>query len=479
MFDRLKRSPLALRIYLVGVAQIAVVLFGFVTLSELNRPPPPHELHAEERALAEAVEAELADAASVERTLMAAREPSGLEATVVDPNGSVVASTVPDDAPQCVRHPRPLLGSAPFLPGHARPPPPEHSPRPPRGARPSPPDGKAACYTMALAFPSGETGHIEFRRTRPAPLSPFNPILIGFVLLVVTVTSLLLARSLARPLAKLATAARDFGEGDLSARTEIDRTDELGEVARAFDDMAARVADLVHAEKELVANVSHELRTPLARIRVALDIASEGDASAIQESLVDITDDLAELERLVSDIVTAARLDLAADAPRGIPPLRKEKVSLNDLLAQAAKRFRRAYPDRPLEMNNDDELPPLEGDPVLLHRVIDNLLDNAHKYSDAPTHPVQLTTTRDGDEVLIEVRDHGVGIAARDLSGVFHPFFRVDRSRTRATGGLGLGLALVKRIVDAHGGSISLESVVDEGTVVSVRLPSAPSEGLP
>ena len=240
--------------------------------------------------------------------------------------------------------------------------------------------------------------------------------------------------------------------------------------------MASRIADLVHAEKELVANVAHELRTPLARIRVALDIAAEGDASAVQESLIDITDDLAELERLVTDVVTAARLDLATDAPRGIPPLRKERVDLDGLLSHAASRFRAAYPDRQLDVHSADELPAVEGDPVLLRRAVDNLLDNAHKYTEAQDSPVELRATRDGIDVLIEIRDHGVGIAAQDLSGVFRPFFRVDRSRTRATGGLGLGLALVKRIIDAHHGSITLQSEPDEGTVVSVRLPSFDDE---
>lgn len=326
---------------------------------------------------------------------------------------------------------------------------------------------------MALSFPTGEVGHIEFRRTHPTPLSPLSPWVIGFVLLVVAASSLLLARSLVRPLRKLATTARVLGDGDFTARAEIDRRDELGDVARAFDDMADHVADLLNAEKELVANVSHELRTPLARIRVALDIASEGDATVVQESLHDITDDLAELERLVTDVVTAARLDLATNTPRGIPPLRKEQVLLDGLLSQAASRFRTAYPDRPLEVRCADDVPSVEGDPVLLRRVVDNLLDNAHKYTEEPTSAVELSATREGSEALIEVRDRGAGIAAQDLSGVFRPFFRVDRSRTRATGGLGLGLALVKRIVDAHQGSISLQSEPGEGTVAVVRLPAS------
>src|SRR6185503_18950847 len=104
----------------------------------------------------------------------------------------------------------------------------------------------------------------------------------------------------------VSSTARAFGAGKLDARTGVARSDEIGEVARAFDDMAARVSDLVRAEKELLANVSHELRTPLARVRVALDLAAEGDAEVARASLADIAGDLDELERLVADVLTAA-----------------------------------------------------------------------------------------------------------------------------------------------------------------------------
>ncbi len=312
---------------------------------------------------------------------------------------------------------------------------------------------------------------IAFRRFRHRPPSPFSPVVIGIVLIVVAISSVFLARSLARPLTKLGAAARGLGAGDLTARAAVDRSDELGDVARAFDDMAQRVADLVSAEKELVANVSHELRTPLARIRVALDLAGEGDSATVQESLVDIADDLEELERLINDILTATRLDLAEDRPRGIPPLRRETLHVDELLQLAVSKFCGAHPDRPLEVDIEPGIPSIEGDSILLRRVFDNLLANAHKYTEAADVPIALQAQRRDDELVVEVRDHGIGIEANDLSGVFRPFFRVDRSRTRATGGLGLGLALAKRIVEAHGGTIALESDPDVGTTARVTLP--------
>src|SRR5262249_45142450 len=149
--------------------------------------------------------------------------------------------------------------------------------------------------------------------------------------------------------------------------------------------------DLLRAEKELLANVSHELRTPLARIRVALDLASEGDAEVAKESLAEIAGDLSELERLISDILTAARLDLAdgSDAP-GLPPLRRQRIDVRGLIDAAAIRFHSAHPERTLDVDVAGEIPPVDGDPVLLRRVIDNLLENAHKYTKSSNESIQV-----------------------------------------------------------------------------------------
>jgi signal transduction histidine kinase len=327
--------------------------------------------------------------------------------------------------------------------------------------------------TWPVRFPTGE-GRLVFAPPGPPPPPAFGTRIVPLVLIVVAVSSLLLARSLTRPLQKLSSAARAFGSGDLGARVALARSDELGDVSRSFDEMAERVTELLRAEKELIANVSHELRTPLARIRVAMDLATEGDAEVAKASLADIAEDLDELERLIADVLTAARLDLGdGSAPAGTPPLRRERVDVHELLDHAASRFRTAHADRPLDVRLEDDLPSVDGDPVLLRRVVDNLLENAHKYTEQRAEPIALVARADGD-VEIEIIDHGVGISAADLPQVFRPFFRADRSRTRATGGLGLGLALTKRIVDAHGGSIELTSAPGLGTRAVVRLPVRP-----
>ncbi len=277
------------------------------------------------------------------------------------------------------------------------------------------------------------------------------------------VASFLLARSFTRPLAQLAGSAARIGAGDLNARSNLRRKDEFGEVARAFDDMAERVAQLLRSQKELLANVSHELRTPLSRIQVALDIAAEGNPDGARELLGEIALDLAELERLIDDILTAARLDLGSDrAALAAPPLRLERVQPSAVLERAAARFATVHPGRRLTVEAGD-LPDIVADAALLRRAIDNLLDNAAKYSEPPA-PIVLRARRGGESLVVEVIDRGIGVDAADLPHLFTPFFRGDRSRARGTGGVGLGLALVKRIVDAHGGEIAIESAAGQTT---------------
>lgn len=250
------------------------------------------------------------------------------------------------------------------------------------------------------------------------------------------------------------------------------RNDELGAVARAFDEMAERVVGLLRAHTELIANVAHELRTPLARIRVALDLAAEGDAEVARESLAEIGEDLVELEGLVNDVLASARMELAGSAS-GAPPLHRGAVAPGEVVERAAERLRHAFPDRAVQVSIAPGLPTLVGDAALLRRALDNLLDNARKYS-PPDSAIGLRASATPAAVVIEVVDRGEGIAAEDLERVFAPFFRADRSRARATGGVGLGLALSRRIVEAHGGTLVARSAPAEGTTFTMTLPLVP-----
>ena len=284
------------------------------------------------------------------------------------------------------------------------------------------------------------------------------------VLIVVGAATLWFSRRLVKPLDTLALAAQKFGAGDTTARAELRRDDELGDVGKAFDNMADRTAALISAQRQLMADVSHELRTPLARIRVALELAAE-DPMAAKDVLVDVGTDLDEIDQLIADILTTARLD--ADPAQ----VKREPISVGELTDRAASRFAARHPGRKLEKVVDDAERAIECDPVLLRRALDNLLDNAAKYSE-PDKPVKLAVQPNGPtSVEFDIVDKGIGMSKDELDRAGTPFWRADGSRARRTGGIGLGLALARRIARAHGGDISMDSVPGRGTTVRLHVP--------
>jgi len=304
--------------------------------------------------------------------------------------------------------------------------------------------------------------------------------------LILGIGALLTGRWIVAPLQRLRAGAEQIGEGKLATRVRIDRNDEFGEVAAAFDSMAERVELLLLGEKELIANVSHELRTPLARVRVALDLAAEGDSAAARRSLQDIAVDLAELERLLDDIMTMRRMELAgatryrqprgaeAQRPQGVVSgflLQRQPLAPRELCAQIAEHFSTRHPGHTLAFEIDASADrEIEVDPVLLRRALANLLDNAAKHGGAST-PIAVRVAGDEEALRIDVTDRGGGISAADLPHIFTPFFRTDRSRDRDSGGVGLGLALAHRIVAAHGGALTATSRLGAGTTMRLALP--------
>lgn len=445
----MKPTRLVVSIYLVALVQLLTAWLGFsISRDYLIEPPGRLGRGGFETFAAQHVAFDRANPPALKETMEWLRVEMGLRVTLFAPDAGVLASTHE-------RIPSPLR--------------PEQLERlPVHGFLPGPwqdtyavgifEQGKLVAYVI--------TDRFEYHR----PLSR-QFILIGVLLSLLLVGSLLFARSLAVPLRQLARVAREFGSGKLNVRARLDRRDELGAVAKSFDDMADRITALLNGQRELLANVSHELRTPLARIRVALDLATEGDAEAARDALANISTDWGDLDRLVEDVLAAARLDLGMAEP-GSLPLRRDSVDLGDIAHAASERAQVVYPEERLELDIADDLPLIEGDGALLRRVIDNLVDNARKYSE-PRSPVilRLRPSAGGDGVQLCVIDRGMGIDAADLPHIWTPFFRTDRSRNRRTGGVGLGLTLVRRIVTAHGGSVDVKSSVGQGTEMTVTLP--------
>jgi signal transduction histidine kinase len=443
----MKPTRLVVSIYLVALVQLITAWLGFsISRDYLGESPGRLGRGGFETFAAQHVAFDRKNPAALHETMEWLRVEVGISVSLFTPDGGVIASThanVPAPLPPDQIERLPRHG---FLPG----------PRQDTYAVGIYEAGNLVAYVITDKF--------EFRR----PMSR-QVLLLAAVLSVVLLGSLLFARSLAVPLWHLARVAREFGSGKLNARARLDRRDELGAVAQSFDDMADRITALLHGQRELLANVSHELRTPLSRIRVALDLAAEGDAEASRDALANISTDWGDLDRLVEDVLAAARLDLGSSEPGGLP-LRRDNVNVADLAEAAYERSQVVYPDQQLELEVESDLPIIEGDASLLRRVIDNLVDNARKYSE-PKSPIVVRVQREGDGVMIAVIDRGMGIETADLPHIFTPFFRADRSRTRKTGGVGMGLTLVRRIVTAHGGSVDVQSRVGQGTEMYVHLP--------
>jgi signal transduction histidine kinase len=397
------------------------------------------ELHGAGRYAAERIEELRHDPARLATELARVREAFGVHATVWDADGRLLASSA---EPPLARD---LAGW----------PPPQQTTH-----------LRARGFGWAIPLGGGGVILAVGEGTGTDPLRGFT--VIGVVLLALAVGSIPLARSIASPIERITDAARRLGAGDLSARAGVRGRGEVGELGRTFDETAARLERLVRSEQELLANVSHELRTPMARIRVALELAAEGDLEKARRHLVGIGADLDELDRMIEDVLDAARLDFAAGGSGW--PVTRVPVDLASVAREAVERFREAHPDHLVDVAVAEELPAFAGDGALLRRLVANLLDNAGKYSE-PGAPIALRVVAAPGAVVVEVADQGIGIDPSDLPRLFTPFFRTDRSRARGTGGTGLGLALVKRIAEAHGGEVTVESAAGKGTTFRVRLP--------
>jgi len=425
------------RLFAHGLLLIGLVFVSVVTVSYLFGEGFWRGADAMARYSSERVSELRGDPPALSVELSRVRQALGVVATVYAEDGRTVLASSAD----------------PPLPPHAL----------AEGGRPG---GSPYHRKSGRALPLRGGGQVVFAFEHPRPHPGALAVLLA-VLCVIALASVPMARSIASPVEQLTRAARGLGAGDLTVRARVRARGEVGELARAFDEMAERIEAQVRAEKELLANVSHEVRTPLARIRVALELAAEGDLERARRYLGEIGADLDELDRLVEDVLSAARLDLAA---RGGGQLARGPVDLAAVVGEAAGRFAERWPDRVLKTDLAAMLPRVAGDAALLRRLLDNLLDNAAKYSER-SEPVGLLARGEAGTAVLEVEDRGIGIAPEDLPRLFTPFFRTDRSRARGSGGVGLGLALARRIARAHGGDIEVQSEVDRGTVFRVRLP--------
>jgi signal transduction histidine kinase len=273
-----------------------------------------------------------------------------------------------------------------------------------------------------------------------------------------------LSLNLASPLRSLARTVDRFGRGDLAVRVHSKRHDEIGDLARSFDQMAERIQTLLTAERRLLQDISHELRSPLARLSFAAELgktAEDRNAAAAR-----IRKEIDRLASLVGSLLEMTRLE-------GDPSSRHvEEVMLGPLLRDLVEDCRVEAEARGCRVVLDAApLLVVRGDRELLRRAVENVLRNAIRYAPDGT-AVEIGLAGAGDGAAITIRDYGPGVPEESLTRIFTPFFRVDPSRDNSTGGIGLGLAIAQRAINLHHGRLVARNA-GPGLVVSIELPLA------
>ncbi len=279
---------------------------------------------------------------------------------------------------------------------------------------------------------------------------------------------ILLARTLTRPIRELTAATQAIAKGKLGQQVTVRTSDELGQLASAFNQMSADLARGSALRRQMTADIAHELRTPLSLILGYTESLSDGKLPTRQETFNIMHEEAQHLNRLVDDL---RALSLAE---AGELPLTRQNVAPRSLLervvaAHAPKAERRGIS---MQVEAAPDLPEIEVDTGRMAQVLENLMSNALRHTSAGGRIVLSAEAQDGS-VCLRVADTGSGIAPEDLPYVFDRFYRGDKSRQRTGSESGLGLAIAKSLVEAHGGSISVESTPGEGTTFAVALPSA------
>lgn len=274
-----------------------------------------------------------------------------------------------------------------------------------------------------------------------------------------------LSRGMTSPLREMAAAADAMAKGDYGRRVRATSQDEVGQLARAFNEMAAELAEVDRMRRDLVANVSHELRTPLGALRASLENLVDGVEEPDPPALKVMLRQVDRLTRLVTQLLDLSRLE------SGVLALDHRPFSVSTLLEDAAAECRSHAPGVAVRVDADPALVAF-GDPERVHQVVANLLENAARFAPAGTG-VDVRARAETAGVRIEVLDAGPGIPTADAERVFERFYRADASRSSSGGGAGLGLAIARWIVDLHGGDIRTEQRDPRGCRMIVTLPEA------
>ncbi len=278
----------------------------------------------------------------------------------------------------------------------------------------------------------------------------------------------LVSRMLTNPIRRITGTAKQIRDGDLSARTNLRGDDEIDQLGETFDEMATSLEKDLKHERRLTSDVAHELRTPLMAMLATVEAMQDGVYPTDDEHLETVASETRRLARLVQQMLDLSRME------NHTAPLNLESVDVVELVRGVVNAQEPLFVQRDLRLRFADETqgkcPLLELDPDMITQAVINLMSNAMRYTPEGGWVV-VSVSLDRKHVMISVSDTGIGIAKEDLSRIFGRFWRADASRAREAGGLGVGLAVTKQIIERHHGFIAVESELEKGTTFTIHLP--------
>src|SRR3954451_20413745 len=288
---------------------------------------------------------------------------------------------------------------------------------------------------------------------------------VGLALGFALITAGLVSITLVRPLRRLTTATDRMGSGDLDVRADLGGGAELALLGSAFNRLAESLRREDDLRRATADDIAHELRTPVTGIVARIEAAQDAVMPDPQANLAAMHEEALRLARLIEDV------GQLAEAEKPAMLVSKSSVDLGAVSRARADAHADFFRAKGIEFSHDVERVPVHADPSRLEQVVDNLLSNALRYTD-PGGSVRVRVGVKQGRAVLEVSDTGIGIAPEDQAHVFDRFWRSDRSRSRATGGAGIGLAVVRELVEAHDGQVDVESTPGRGTRFSVTLPA-------
>jgi len=281
--------------------------------------------------------------------------------------------------------------------------------------------------------------------------------------------SLFVSHRVVTPIRQMMQASRHIAAGHYHERVKVVSEDELGQLARSFNQMATSLEHTETIRRELIGNVAHELRTPLSTIKGYMEGLMDGVLLAEPNTYQEVYREADRLQRLVSDLQELSRVEAGAFE------LNLKPVKMAELIRHTAARLQPQFEEKGVNLilNLSDDLPSIYGDEDRVHQILLNLVGNALQYTPSGG-AVTITAKDNASELCVLIRDTGIGVTNKHLPHLFTRFYRVDKSRSRAGGGSGIGLTITKHLVEAHGGRVWAESEgVGQGSTFGFSLPIA------